>query len=80
MAIKYFLYSDEQITEKNKIMEKSGKRFCPGVVTVNGKRQKFTQISDVPSIPRFVDTKIVTKGELSKITYKEPYYETMKGN
>ena len=80
MAIKYFLYSDEQIAEKNKILAKSGKKFYPGSVSINGQMRKYTQLSDKPDMPRFVDTKIVTSGELSKITYKPPYEDIRHGN
>ena len=58
MAVKYFLYSDEQIREKNLILARTGKTFVPGVITQNGKRVKFTQLSDKPTMQRFVDTRI----------------------
>ena len=44
MATMYFLYSDEQIAEKNNILSSTGKKFVPGTVVVNGKRTKFTQL------------------------------------
>lgn len=72
MAIKYFLYSDEQITEKNKILGPSCKQFVPGTVVVGGTRKKFTQLSDQSTISRFVDCKVVASGELSDFTYTEP--------
>jgi hypothetical protein len=37
----YFLYSDEQVKEKNKALERAGKRFVPGTIVVNGKKRKF---------------------------------------
>ena len=52
MAFKYFLYSDEQIKEKNEVMAKAGKYFIPGYVAINGNRVKFTQLSDSPTIPK----------------------------
>lgn len=79
MAEKYFLYSEEQIDEKNKILARSGKTFVPGTVTVSGKRMQFTQLSDTPTISRFVDTKIIAKGELSKFTYILPTTITKRG-
>lgn len=62
MAYKYFLYSEVQINEKNQILSKAGKEFVPGTVVVNGKRNKFSQISDSPNMQRYVDTKIVAQG------------------
>lgn len=79
MSQVYFLYSDEQIEEKNKILIKTGKKFLPGNVVVNGKRAKFTQIHTSPTMPRFVDTKIVASGEQSTFTYTEPQIISAEG-
>lgn len=70
--IKYFLYSDDQIREKNSILERSGKKFVPGTIAINGTRVKFTQISDKSNMDRFIDTRIVASGELSDFTYTMP--------
>lgn len=70
--MRYFLYSDEQISEKNRLLAKSHKSFKPGVVVVNNKREKFTQLSDKPTIERFADTKIVASGQLESFTYEMP--------
>lgn len=80
MATMYFLYSDEQIAEKNNILSSTGKKFIPGTVVVNGKRTKFTQLSEAASISRFIDAKIVASGELSDFTYQEPSTTIKKGN
>jgi hypothetical protein len=72
MAYKYFLYSELQINEKNNILSRSGKEFVPGIVTVNGRRVKFTQLSDSPAMPRYIDTKIVAQGELEEMTVVNP--------
>lgn len=69
----YFLYSKEQLNTKNETLSKIGKRFEPGVVVVNGKKQKFTQMSTNPgSMSRYVDTKIVAHGDTTRLTYTEP--------
>lgn len=71
--MKYFLYSEAQIEEKNKILANCGKQFVPGTVTVQGKRYSFTQISDEPELPRFIDAKIVTSVEnLNTAVYIAP--------
>ena len=73
MAIVYFLYSDEQIKEKNEILARTSKKFEPGIVTVQGKKQKYTQLSKDPNaLNRFVDTKIIASGEESNYTYTLP--------
>ena len=72
MAVKYFLYSEEQIKEKNSILSKMSQEFVPGTVVVNGRRQKFTQLSDGPSMPRYIDTKIIASGELANFTWTKP--------
>ena len=80
MAVKYFLYSDEQIKEKNLILARTGKTFVPGVITQNGKRVKFIQLSDKPDIgKRFSDVKIIASGELSTFTYTMPSAEIKRG-
>lgn len=80
MAVKYFLYSDEQIREKNLILARTGKTFVPGVITQNGKRVKFTQLSDKPDIgKRFSDVKVIASGELSNFTYTMPTTEIKRG-
>jgi hypothetical protein len=73
MAKVYFLYSDEQIKEKNNILAQTGKQFEPGVVTLQGARVKFTQLAkSVDALSRFVDTKVIASGEQSDFTYVMP--------
>ena len=76
----HFLYSDEHIKEQNNILKKCGKKFVPGVVTVQGKRQSFTNISNKPTISRFIDTKIVASfNDISEATYIPTSKETVRG-
>lgn len=79
MAVKYFLYSDEQIAEKNAILGRSGKSFVPGTVTIGGRRVKFTQLSNSPTMERYIDTKIVASGELNTFTYINPSTSIKRG-
>ena len=67
----YFLYSDEQVKEKNKILDKIGKEFVPGIVVVNGARKKFSQISKDPKSARYIDTVVVAEGIIGNMTYTE---------
>lgn len=80
MATMYFLYSDEQIKEKNLILARTSKKFEPGVVAVNGKKCKYTQLSPTATMARFVDTRIVASGELSSFSYTEPKSVIKKGD
>lgn len=79
--MKYFLYSDEQIKEKNTILARTGKTFVPGIITQNGKRIQFTQLSDKPDMgKRFSDVKIIASGDdISKFTYTMPITEIKRG-
>lgn len=68
----YFLYSEEQLKEKNNILNKQGKVFVPGTVYVGMSRISFTQLSDKDHIDRFIDTKIVAKGYKNQMKYDLP--------
>lgn len=76
----YFLYSDEQIEEKNEVLRNMNKKFVPGIVIINGTKIKFTQISKNSTISRFADTKVVASGDLDKIEYTRPTSEPLGGN
>lgn len=76
----YFLYSDEQIKEKNQILSKTNKVFEPGTVVVNGTRKKFTQLNDKPTLPRFIDSKIIAEGYPDQFTYTDTKVVPKKGN
>ena len=68
----YFLYSEEQIKEKNEILAKHGKVFVPGTVYVGSSRLSFSQLSEKDSMPRFIDTRIVAKGYKNQMKYDMP--------
>ena len=71
--MKYFLYSDMQLKEKNSILKKNGYMFVPGTVVVNGRREMYTQLSDTATLDRFIDSKVVHQTEnLSDVTYIAP--------
>ena len=76
----YFIYSEDQIKEKNQILGKVGKRFVPGTVIVSGARQKFTQISKQNYITdkrRYTDAKVIASGDRSDFQYTMPSSETI---
>lgn len=68
----YFLYSEEQIKEKNTILAKTGKKFVPGSVYVGMSRKLFTQLSDKDYIDTYIDTKVVAKGYKNQMKFDMP--------
>jgi hypothetical protein len=68
----YFLYSEEQLKERNNILAKQGKQFVPGTVYVGMSRIAFTQMSERNKLERFIDTKIVAEGYKNQMKYDLP--------
>ncbi len=76
----YFIYSEDQINEKNEILKKVGKRFVPGTIIVNGSRQKFTQLSKhnyITDKRRYTDAKVIASGNRSDFQFTLPSSETI---
>ena len=72
----YFVYSSEQIKEKNSILAPRNKKFKCGTVVVNGQRKQFTQVVDnLSKMSRYVDTKTVCEGVYGDFTYTNPSEE-----
>lgn len=68
----YFLYSEEQLKERNNILYKQGKIFVPGTVYVGMSRLPFTQMSEKDHIDRFIDTKVVAQGYQNQMKFDLP--------
>ena len=68
----YFFYSEEQLKEKNNILNKQGKVFLPGTVYVGMSRISFTQMSEKDKLDRFIDAKIVAKGYKNQMKFDLP--------
>jgi hypothetical protein len=68
----YFLYSEEQVKERNEILAKQGKVFVPGTVYVGMSRISFSQLSEKDTIDRFIDTKVVAKGYKNQMKFDMP--------
>lgn len=77
---RYFIYSEEQIKEKNEILDKTEKQFEPGIVVVNGERKRFTQLSKTPTLNRYFDAEIVAEGEIDNFVYSMPKSIKKRGN
>lgn len=74
----YFLYSEEQLKEKNEILKKQNKVFVPGTVYIGMSRIPFTQLSDKDTMDRYIDTKIVAKGYKNQMKFDLPKNEKKK--
>ena len=72
MAVKFFMYSQEQFMEKNKVVRERNKEFVPGMVVVNGTKKPFTALTNSPVLERFMDAKIVAQGETESFVYSMP--------
>lgn len=71
MAIKYFIYSSEQLKIRKEVELRMGKRFKVGHVIVDGTRKPFTELSS-SSKSRYADAKIVAKGDPALMNYTMP--------
>lgn len=68
----YFLYSEEQVKERNEILAKENKEFVPGEVYIGTRRVKFSQLSDTDKLDRYIDTKVVAKGYKNQMKFTMP--------
>ena len=75
----YFMYSAEQINQKNEVLKKVGKSFESGTVIVNGVRKKFTHLSNKPIIAGFIDSQVVAQGDIDTFVYTKPQNVTRQG-
>lgn len=72
MAVRYFLYSREQLNFRRAIEDKMGNVYTPGSVVVGGVKKPFTEISTTPTSKRYSDANVVTSGEIDNIVYIPP--------
>lgn len=72
MAMKYFLFSSEQLKYRREIEAKLGRKFNPGYVIVNGVKHDFTELSSVPESKRYSDSKVVAYADTDKVKHKMP--------
>lgn len=74
MAIKYFIYSAEQLKLRKEIELKMGRKFMVGHVIVNGVRKPFTELSSNPpsASSRYADAVLVASGDPSTMKYSMP--------
>nr|DAK74550.1 MAG TPA: hypothetical protein [Caudoviricetes sp.] len=66
----YFLYSEIQKNEREKMEAKLSRTFIPGIVIVNGAELEFTEIS-TSNKNMYVDCKLIAEGLQSRMKYKD---------
>ena len=69
---KYFLYSSEEVNDKNVLYDRMNRVMVLGTVIYNGKKKEFSSMSDKPELPRYSDVRIVAEGDIENMTYTMP--------
>jgi hypothetical protein len=67
----YFLYSEQQVSERSTIEKTMSRVFTPGTVIINGRKKLFTEISKKSS-NRYPDCKVVASGYRSQLVFTMP--------
>ena len=74
-----FVYSEMQFNELNNIAKQSSRRFVCGSVYEGAIARPFTKMINIKDLKAisdlYPDTKIVTRGKKSKISYSKPFTE-----
>lgn len=74
-----FVYSEMQFNELNMIANKNSKRYVCGSVYEGHIARPFTKMIDAKDLQamnaQYPDTKIVTRGKRTKVSYSKPYTE-----
>ena len=72
MAYKYFLYSQQQVDDRNRMLDRMNRVFKLGTVITGGKKKEFSALSDKPSLPRYSDVRVIAEGDTDKLSYTMP--------
>lgn len=77
----YFVYSEIQVDETNKVLSKLNKEFICGSISIGTNYKKFSKIikqSELDAMIRYYpDVKIIAKGIKTKFKYTEPVEQTI---
>ena len=68
----YFLFSQQEVNDKNELYDRMSRKLQLGTVIYNGRKKEFSSLSDKPELPRYIDVRIVAEGETDKMTYTMP--------
>lgn len=77
---KYFLYSLQQVNDKNVILDRVNKQFVPGTVVYGGKTREYSVLSDKKTIDRYTDVRIMAEGDPKLMHYTLPTTKAKIGN
>jgi len=74
-----FVYSEMQFNELNTIAHQTSKRFVCGSVYEGPIARPYTKMINIKDLAamnaQYPDTKIVTKGKRSRVSYTKPFTE-----
>ena len=74
-----FVYSEMQFNELNTIAKQSSRRFVCGSVYEGHIARPFTKMINIKDLKamnaQYPDTKIVTRGKRTKVSYSKPFTE-----
>lgn len=68
----YFLYSQQQVDDKNELLDKMNRKLQLGTVIYNGKKREYSSMNDKPELPRYADVRIIAEGDTDKLVYTPP--------
>lgn len=68
----YFLFSQQEVNDKNELYDRMSRKLQLGTVIYNGRKKEFSSLSDKPELPRYTDVRIVAEGETDKMIYTMP--------
>ena len=77
---KYFLFSNQQVIDKNKIYNKIHKVIVLGRVSYNGEVKEFSTISNTKDLPRYSDSRVIAQGDITTMEYTMPTTKTRRSN
>lgn len=77
---RYFLFSMDQVKDKNKIYDKVNKTMVLGTVFYNGVRKEFSALSTTPTLNKYTDVRIVAQGDITKMQYTMPRAKSKRSN
>lgn len=77
---RYFLFSKEQIADKNAAYDKVNRKMVLGTVIYNGQTKEYSCLSVTPELPRYTDERIVAEGDITKMKYTLPSTKPKRSN
>ena len=70
--IKYFLFSQDYVKERNEVLNKVNKQMVLGTVAYNGEIMEFSNLSSTKNLARHADAIVVAEGDPNTMRYTMP--------